>query len=398
MKKHSPHITTPSITAPSARDESLRQSFSRRSFLRTAATATAAAALGTPLISRAAAAGAWPPPDKAPAGANDGAAQSGQAFIWGALLHMGTNMWSDIPVSSWGRHKGEEAAHVCKADHLRFDEDVWQALTARMKTAGMNMVVIDLGEALQYESHPELAVKGSWTIERFRKELARLRAMGLEPIPKLNFSTAHDTWLNEYERQVSTPVYYAVCADLIREVCAIFDKPRFFHLGYDEETAKDQAKYSMAIVRQGELWWHDFLFFVRQVESQGVRPWIWSDYYWDHPEEFLKRMPGSVLQSNWYYRAEFDPQKLKLEKTGRNLVRVNTYVDLDKAGFDQLPTGSNWDNDLNFEGTVEFCRKNLSAERLKGFLMASWAFTQPRWLQKNMEAIKQVETMINRPR
>jgi hypothetical protein len=306
-------------------------------------------------------------------------------FMWGALLHMGVNMWSDIPVDKWGAFKPDELHLVCQADHLRFDEAVWRALTARMKTAGMNLVVIDLGEALQYESHPELSVKGSWPLGRFRKELARLRAMGLEPIPKLNFSTAHDTWLKEYGRQVSTPAYYKVCADMIREVCAIFDKPRFFHLGYDEETAGHQAKYSYAVVRQGELWWHDFMFFVKQVEAQGVRPWIWSDYYWNHPEEFLNRMPKSVLQSNWYYGAAFEPAKQK---------HVKTYQELDKAGFEQVPTGSNWSSDVNFKGTVEFCKANLAPERLKGFLMAPWFFTLPDWQEKNMQAIAQVETMI----
>lgn len=315
-----------------------------------------------------------------------GRAQTASApLVWGALLHMGTNMWSDIPVTNWGHLKPEQLDLVCQTDHLRFDETVWRTLTARMAAVKMNLVVIDLGEALQYQSHPELSVRGSWPIERFRKELARLRAMGLEPIPKLNFSTAHDTWLKEYGRQVSTPTYYKVCSDMIREVCAIFDKPRFFHLGYDEETAAHQTKYSYAVVRQGELWWHDFLFFVKEVESQGVRPWIWSDYYWNHPEEFLARMPKSVLQSNWYYGAPFEPEKQKA---------VKTYLDLDKAGFDQVPTGSNWSCDTNFKGTVDFCEKNLAPERLKGFLMAPWFFTLPEWQEKNLQAIAQVEAAM----
>jgi hypothetical protein len=308
------------------------------------------------------------------------------AFIWGLLLHMGVNMWSDIPVDRWGSFKKEELHLVCQSDHLRFDEAVWQKLTSRMQAAGLNLIVIDLGEALQYESHPELAVIGSWTIERFRKELARLRALGLEPIPKLNFSTAHDTWLKEYGRQVSTSIYYKVCQDLIREVCDIFDQPRFFHLGYDEETAGHQAKYSYAVVRQGELWWHDFLFFVKQLERQGVRPWIWSDYYWNHPEEFISRMPRSVLQSNWYYEANFDPAKQRA---------VKAYLDLDQAGFDQIPTGSNWSTDQSFGNTVSFCNKNLSSDRLKGFLMAPWFFTLPEWKEKILQAISQVEAVIH---
>jgi hypothetical protein len=336
---------------------------SRRTFIK----AGAAAAIAASAAEFAAAAG-----EKSP-------------FIWGALLHMGTNMWSDVPVKAWGPLKPEDLHLVCRADHLRFDETVWQTLTERMQKVHMNMIVIDLGEAIQYQSHPELAVRGSWPIERFRKELIRLRAMGLEPIPKLNFSATHCTWLKEYRRQISTPAYYGVGADLIREVCAVFDTPRFFHLGYDEETAAHQSQYGYVVVRQGDLWWHDFLFFVEQVERQAVRPWIWSDYYWNHPEEFVKRMPKSVLQSNWYYGTTFEPLKQ---------VDVRTYLDLDKAGFDQIPTGSNWSNDVNFKRTVEFCRKNVAPQRLKGFLMAPWFFTLNAWQEKNLQAIGQVGGMI----
>ena len=344
----------------------MNKQISRRRFVKTGTAALAAAAVSKEI-----------------------AAENPPSLIWGALMHMGTNMWSDIPVSRWGKFKPEELHLVCAADHLRFDESVWRKLTSRMKEAGMNLVVIDLGEALQYQSHPELSVKGSWSIDRFRAELKRLREMGLEPIPKLNFSTGHDTWLKEYSRQVSTYKYYRVCEDLIQEVSEIFDKPRFFHLGYDEETAGHQAQYGYVVVRQGELWWNDFLFFVKQVEKQGVRPWIWSDYYWKHPEEFLDRMPRSVLQSNWYYGELFEPEQE---------IMVKTYLDLEKAGFDQVPTGSNWSNNVNFRNTVNFCGQHLSQNHLKGFLMAPWFFTLPEWLDKNMRAIDQVEEMIRKNR
>ena len=131
----------------------------------------------------------------------------GSGLIWAALLHMGTNMWCDQPVESWGPYKGEDLKLICAADHVRFDEAVWRTVTDRMVKVGMNMVVIDLGEAIQYPSHPELWVKGSWEIERFRKELARLRAMGLEPSPKMNVSGAHGVCLTQYERMLSTKPY-----------------------------------------------------------------------------------------------------------------------------------------------------------------------------------------------
>ena len=142
---------------------------------------------------------------------------------------------------------------------------------------------------------------------------------------------------------VSTPEYYKVCADLIAEVAEIFDKPRFFHLGYDEENYPVQRTYDYVVIRQGELWKRDFLFFVEQVEKAGSRPWIWADYYWDHPE-FLDWAPKSILMSNWYYGKDFNPETNKVAKA---------YIDFDKAGFDQIPTGSNWSNDENFGLTVD---------------------------------------------
>ena len=313
-------------------------------------------------------------------------------FIWAALLHMGTNMWCDHTVTrrSWGQFKGEDVKLLCAADHLRFDEAVWRSLTGRMADAGMNMVVIDLGEAIVYPSHPELAVKGSWEIDRLRKELARLRGMGIEPIPKMNFSTTHDAWLKDYHRMVSSQTYYKVCADLIRDVAELFDRPRFLHLGFDEETEELQKRHEYCVVRHGDLWWRDFLWFVKETEKAGMRPWVWSDYAWKHPHYF-SRCPKSVLQSNWYYEGEFDEKKLP---DAASVAMLRTYEELDKSGFDQIPTGSNWSCDDNFAKTVEHCRKVCHPSRLKGFMTAPWFFTLPKFEQKNLEAVDQVAAVI----
>jgi len=312
-------------------------------------------------------------------------------FIWAGLFHMGTNMWNDcVPDVGWEPYVGEYRHLIGASDHVRFDEGVWRSITARMATAGMNMVVIDLGEALRYPSHPELWVEGSWEIDRFRMELARLRAMGLEPIPKLNFSATHDVWLGEYSRMLSTPEYYRVCADLVRDVCEIFDRPRLMHLGYDEESYGHQKGFQYCAMRQGDLWWRDFLFIANEVERHGVRPWIWSDYVWQHREEFFRRMPKSVMQSNWHYDGEFDFTKISKSRAAR----IRIYEDFDKAGFDQIPTGSNWACDTNFASTVKYCRSVCSPERLKGFLMTTWHFTLPQWKKKNIEAVDQVAAVI----
>ena len=298
--------------------------------------------------------------------------------IYGLLIHLGRNMWAP--------HKA--------ADHVRCDEKVWQEITEHMADVGANMLVIDLGEALFYPSHPELAVKGTWSPEKMRTELKRLRGLGIEPIPKLNFSTSHDAWLKDYSRMISTDEYYKVVSDVIRDTADIFDRPRFFHLGYDEESAEYQKGHLLAICRNGELWWHDLLWFVNVTEKTGCRPWMWSDYIWDHKNEYLRRMPRSVLQSNWYYGTRFNSAEV-----GQYGKCIDAYEWLDKAGFDQVPTGSNWCSDVNFRNTVDFCDTRCDASRIKGYLMAPWTRTFASHEAKATEAIAQMsETIKSRER
>lgn len=292
-------------------------------------------------------------------------------MIWAYLIHLSYNMWADRDVP-------ERDEHYSAKPYLRFDTRLWNDLLKKMAEVGITVVVIDLGDGVKYESHPEIAVRNAWTVNRLRGELEKIREMGMEPIPKLNFSTTHDTWLGLYSRCVSTDTYYEVCRNLVAEVIEIFDKPRFFHLGMDEETARHQGYYSYVVVRQHDLWWHDFNFLVGEVEKGGARPWIWSDYVWWHPETFFKRMPRSVLQSNWYYGAEFDEK----------IDSVKAYLDLEEHGYDQVPTGSNWRVPENFQETVNYCTRHIARERLLGFLQTVWRPTLEACRQRHIQAIE----------
>jgi hypothetical protein len=345
---------------------------SRRGFLGHAGGGLAAAAAGQLLAAEPAAS----PAEKRQPAATPAAAP----LIWGNLLHLSYNMWCDRTVEQLPGMSKERTEVNCRQSYLRCDDRLWQDLTARMAAAGMNLLLIDLGDGVRYESHPEIAVTNAWSPRRLGQELDRARKMGLEPIPKLNFSTAHDVWLGPYRRQVSTPAYYKVCGELIGEVSKLFDKPRFFHLGYDEETAGNQVNNDYVVVRQHELWWHDFEFFVAEVQRHGVRPWIWSDYGWKHHDEYLQRMPKGVLQSNWFYAATLPEAQ----------TAVKMYRDLEQHGYDQVPTGSNYESPRNFGETVKYCRQKISPQRLKGFLQTPWRPTLERFRQRHVEAIEQV--------
>lgn len=305
---------------------------------------------------------------------------TGRGKISAVLLHLGHNMWCEwLPDDVQGV---AEIKDKYRPDYtLRNRDDLWRRVTARVAERGLNMVVIDIGEGLEYPSHPELAIKGSWSPDKLRDEVVRLRGMGIEAIPKLNFSATHDGWLKHYHRMLTTPKYYEVVRDLIRDVAEIFQTPRFFHLGYDEETTGYAAGRNYFVMRAGDMWWHDFLFTVGCVERCGCRPWAWSDYGWDH-QDYFRRCPRSVVQSNWYYDEALGGFDLSNKGNG-HYKRLKEFWDLEAAGFDQVPCATNWvgyarkhagigANDV-IGKLVKLGREVVSDGHLLGFMMAPWA-------------------------
>ena len=331
------------------------------------------------------------------AAASDGlSAATGDREIRAVFLPWGHNMWGESLPKGVKTIKG---GRICN-DHLKFKEDMWRKLVDRLVLRKVNLAVIDLGEFPVYPSHPELAVKGSRSPDWVLGEVRRLKSLGIEAIPKLNFSTAHDSWLGEYGRMVTTTPYYNACRELIRDAAEMFDHPRFLHIGYDEERISHQKGFQC--VRTDEVWWHDFLWFVKTVEDAGMRPWMWSDYGWKHAD-FVSKCPKSVVHNNWYYDEEldgFDLAAMKPKASSRPYVEL--FLKLDKAGFDQVPCSSNWcsptrikakvKNDDCMAKMVKFCRAHLSPEHLKGFLMAPWAgdYDEKDFLKKNFAGIDQL--------
>ena len=364
----------------------------RREFMQQAAFAGAGAMIG----------GCGTFGDRAPAIAGD--------FAWGALLHLGFNMWGDWTFDGKYPRTPEEAAKTAKppefrkngslgnrqlCDYVAADMPTWNAITGCMQKEGLNLVLIDVGEAYAFPSHPEIWVNGAWDADKMRTELNRLRGMGLEPIPKLNFSTGHDIWLKQYHYMTATSKYYEVVADVIRDVCEVFDRPRYFHLGFDEETPAAVKRRAMAVLRQGDLWWHDFNFCVREVERNGARAMLWSDMICAGKETFLKRMSKDVVQMPWYYGTDFSEKNVtwdaSFEKKTDWSVQRNLAASIGvlcDAGYDVIPCTSNWSNAKASESMVAYCRDRVPVRRLKGFLTAPWFMTLACQRQKLEEGIR----------
>ena len=302
-------------------------------------------------------------------------------LMWSYFIQLGSNMWNE-PGITRGREKRSTPS---ASETFLFDRGAWNEHTELLRSVGVNTLVIDIGEAMRYESHPEIAIPGAWDHDTMKAEIDRLRGMGFELIPKLNFSACHDVWLGEYSRMLSTTPYYNACRDIINEVCEVF-RPTHFHLGMDEENVQNQVRLDYCVVRQHDLWWHDLYFLIDCVEKNGARPWVWSDYGWNNEETFFAKMPKDVVQNNWYYGAEFDPDKL----SDGVKARLSFFDKLSERGYDQMPTGSVFSKVENFEGLVRYTAEHIDPNHLLGFMQSAWERTDPAWMHIHKTAAETI--------
>lgn len=308
-------------------------------------------------------------------------------MIKAVLIHLSRNMWSDRPGKC--------------TDYLVFEEPAWRDLVRQCADSGINTVFLDVGDGLQFKSHPEISCSDAWSHARMKEEIARCRDLGMQVYPKLNFSSAHDTWLKVYSRMLSTPLYYQVCRDLIAETIEVFEGAPHFHIGMDEEDDFNQRLYDYAVIRRGDLWWNDLNFYCDEVRKNGARPWMWSDKLWTcDPAEFAAKVPKDVVQNNWFYWDRTDyaesekhppqPETDDFAHPGWHWKIVETFNTLDKLGYDQVPCGSNWGTPKNYNVLVEYCLKNISQDKLAGLMMAPWKATTQEFMPRWQEALAQV--------
>ena len=306
--------------------------------------------------------------------------------MWSILVHLGPSM--GIPSDK--RLAGKK---------LLFDDDMWDMILKRSVEIGINTIVLDVGDGIEYASHPEISAEGAWSRTRLRKEIKRCIELGIKLIPKLNFSAMHDNWLGMYNRMLSTPQYYKVCNDLIKEVYELFMHPEYIHLGMDEESI-EFCKSEYNVVRTGNLYWHDLRFLVDCVKDTGAKPWIWSTPLFDHPEEFKKHFePQEVLISPYHYNALRKEHYTPIESRSEYMVYYNEgkyaemgikFVEEDpflvhfmevalplmKEGYLYVPCASVFNRcKYNHDDLLEYFRNNAPDDQIVGYMTAPWYIT-----------------------
>jgi len=298
-----------------------------------------------------------------------------QEKIWGLLVHLSMNI------------------HDIEYPKLEFDEGMWDWILEEAPKVGINHILLDVADGIQFHSHPEISISDAWSHRRVHQELARCREKGITVIPKLNFSALHCKWLKQYARMISTDIYYRVAADLIREVYEVFEKPAYIHLGMDEEDINMMRDREYAVCRHGELYWHDLRYLVDCVADTGAKAAIWYDAAFVKPEEYRARFDiDEVLLCPWYYwglkpenftkmedfpyRGQFDHLNLGVIE---NLPRLKNFreqgVAYCAAGQTYLPTS--WPKRPNNTHNLMEFLMDAPEENILGHVVAPWVAALP---------------------
>jgi hypothetical protein len=309
--------------------------------------------------------------------------------LWGILVHLSMDMWVNK------EYQENPLSHV-------FNEDMWNEIIDETAKSGMNAIILDVGNGIRFESHPEIAKEGAYSVDWMRAEVKKCREKGIALIPKLNFSTVHDFWLGDYAHMISSSVYYKLTRDLIEEVADIFDHPEYIHLGMDEEDNKHQKGRGYVVYRQGEQYMKDLRHLVDCVKGVGVTPWIWTCPLFDMTEDFVEEFkPDELVLSPWYYNAfrpeHWTPVESRAEYVayynegmykdmGIKFVEEDPYLvnfrnvtpGVIEKGYKLIPCASVFNRcDYNTVDLMEYFKKYAKDEQILGYISAPWCPLQP---------------------
>ena len=196
-------------------------------------------------------------------------------------------------------------------------------------------VLIFVGDAYDYESHPEIAVEGALSKEEFIAFLKKVRSFGLTPLPMLDFGFAQDAWLSKADLVTPSREYLSLASDLIKELCEIFEKPELFHLGFGDESEKSQYFKALKRTRNGDVWFECVKHLCDTVTKCGSRPWIWADNFLCDKKAFEENISKDVVLSTQSYGY------IKRFPNGSYRDSVTqSAVELGKLGYTQIPASS----------------------------------------------------------
>jgi hypothetical protein len=190
-----------------------------------------------------------------------------------------------------------------KARERRFNLPLALEAVETMARSGLNTLVVDCEDGVKYRSHPELARPYTAPMEHLVKLSRRARELGIEVVPKLNFSQSHlhhhNDWFRPHHELFDNAEYWKRSFRIIDELRRATKTSRFFHVGMDEDHNRSLAQYVSAIktLRDG-------------LKKRRLRAVIWNDtaiqygpglVHAERSEYAESRIPRDVVEVLWNY-------------------------------------------------------------------------------------------------
>ena len=91
-----------------------------------------------------------------------------------------------------------------------------------MSEVGLNLLVIDCADGIEYKSHPELVREYTVPMAHLEKLVNCVQEQGIEIIPKLDFSQSryyrHNDWFTPYNELFDNNEYWRIAFEIIDEI------------------------------------------------------------------------------------------------------------------------------------------------------------------------------------
>jgi len=248
-----------------------------------------------------------------------------------------------------------------KDQEERFSLKLGLDIVEQMSEVGFNTLVVDIGDGVRYESHPELQRPYSAPMADLRALSQGARDHGISFVPKLNFAKSgrnlHDMWMKPHwdlRNFVSRrKEYFEVATDLIDELVEICQPSDYFHIGMDEDHHRSLDQFVGDIKQLRKI-----------ISEHGLRTVMWNDTCYENRNVIAQvhadkcraaepRLPKDIVQVLWDY----------------DIVHRGIVERLAKAGFEV------WVAPGRTETMIREWKEVLCSEggnRGKGLLMSNW--------------------------
>ena len=99
---------------------------------------------------------------------------SDSKMIWSYFLQLSVHMWDDenSPPRGWYLPVRYQEENGC-------DIALWDEMVKFIAERKFNMCVIDVGDGIQYDSHPEVSAPDAWSKDFLKQKLDEMRALGM---------------------------------------------------------------------------------------------------------------------------------------------------------------------------------------------------------------------------